>query len=136
MYEEYDKFTSRLRQIYDNDYVVLMATPDNTEEDYIRLEKALDNIKNKCILKPIIKDHEASKINLGLMEDNMAMSVREAIMKPHEMISVNEAKGRICASPTVSCPPAIPIAISGQIIGDKEIDLFNKYGIDMVQVVK
>ena len=57
-------------------------------------------------------------------------------MSAHEIIDIKEAKGRICASPTVSCPPAIPIAISGQIITDKEIDLFQKYNIEKIEVVK
>ena len=114
----------------DDDYIVFMITPDNTYTDFERLEEALgligkldDNLLNDSLA--------TSKKDI-----QMAMTIREAIMSAHEIIDIKEAKGRICASPTVSCPPAIPIAISGQIITDKEIDLFQKYNIEKIEVVK
>lgn len=114
----------------DDDYIVFMITPDNTYTDFERLDEALgligkldDNLLNDSLA--------TSKKDI-----QMAMTIREAIMSAHEIIDIKEAKGRICASPTVSCPPAIPIAISGQIITDKEIDLFQKYNIEKIEVVK
>ena len=32
------------------------------------------------------------------------------------MIPAAEAVGRICAAPAVSCPPAIPIVVSGETV--------------------
>ena len=64
------------------------------------------------------------------------MSIRDALLAPHECIKANRAQGRICAAPTVSCPPAVPIAVSGELIGKAEIELFNYYGIDMIDAVK
>ena len=46
------------------------------------------------------------------------------------------AAGRICAAPTVSCPPAIPIVISGEEITPADVELFRFYGIDRVAVIK
>lgn len=114
----------------DDDYIVFMITPDNTYTDFERLDEALgligkldDNLLNDSLA-------------ISKKDIQMAMTIREAIMSAHEIIDIKEAKGRICASPTVSCPPAIPIAISGQIITDKEIDLFQKYNIEKIEVVK
>ena len=57
-------------------------------------------------------------------------------MSPCEIIPVSAAEGRICASPAVSCPPAVPIVISGEKITAEDIDLFEHYGIKTVSVVK
>jgi arginine/lysine/ornithine decarboxylase len=53
-----------------------------------------------------------------------------------ETIPIDCAMGRISASPTVSCPPAIPIAVSGEEITEEAVNLFKKYGIREVEVVK
>ena len=63
------------------------------------------------------------------------LSIREAIFSCHEEIPVEKALGRICASPAVSCPPAIPIVISGEKIDENAINLFNYYSISNVDVV-
>ena len=64
------------------------------------------------------------------------MSIREAAFSPCEEIPVEEAEGRICASVKVPCPPAIPIAASGEVINRSCIELFKRYDIDKVLVVR
>ena len=109
----------------DSDYTVLMLTPENTESDYDRLMNALSSYtKSKedraaCAVKP----HER------------AVSIRSAILSPSEIIPSRKAEGRICASPTVSCPPAVPIVISGERITAEDIKLFKHYGVEAVSVV-
>ena len=51
-------------------------------------------------------------------------------------IPVENAEGQICASPCVSCPPAIPIAVSGERITREHVTLFKNYGIETLDVVK
>ena len=63
------------------------------------------------------------------------MTIREAVFSPSEMIDVSEALGRVCAAETISCPPAVPIAVSGEVIDRQMIDLFTSYGIEKVCVV-
>ena len=64
------------------------------------------------------------------------MTIREAVLSPCEIIAVERSEGRICASPTVSCPPAVPIVISGERITVEDVRLFIHYGIKTVSVVK
>ena len=45
------------------------------------------------------------------------LTVRQAVFAPQETILAGSALGRVCALPTVSCPPAIPIVVSGEVIG-------------------
>ena len=53
-----------------------------------------------------------------------------------EVVPAETALGRICAMPTVSCPPAIPIVVSGERIGPAALKLFARYGIKNVAVLK
>lgn len=112
----------------DDEYTVLMITPENTDDELSKLESALDEIL------PNIKRSE--KKALPSLRAKRAMSLREAMLSPHERIATADAVGRVLATATVSCPPAIPIAVSGEIITDAHIDLFRRYGIDSVDVVK
>ena len=53
-----------------------------------------------------------------------------------EFVDVSAAEGRICASPAVTCPPAVPPVISGEVITKTAIDCMLHYGIDKIEVVK
>ena len=44
--------------------------------------------------------------------------------------------GRVCGAPTVSCPPAVPIAVSGERIGPEALALFHYYGVKRVDVLQ
>lgn len=108
--------------------LVLMATPENTDGDLKRLAEAFKTLPaiNK-IIPPFTK---------ALHPLKKRMSIREAIMSPHETIPAEKSEGRICASPAVSCPPEIPIAVSGEKIDNDTIELFAAYGIKQIEVVK
>lgn len=111
----------------DCEYLVLMPSPKNTDEDFKILTKAFEEIERKAPITPLALPPAHAK---------QVMTAREAVFSPHETVSVDLAKDRICASPSVSCPPAVPIAVSGEVIGEKEIALFKYYGICEVEVVK
>ena len=64
------------------------------------------------------------------------MSIREAMFSVPECVSVSEAENRICRVPTVSCPPAIPIAVPGELITKELMEIFEYYGVTSVDVVK
>ena len=48
---------------------------------------------------------------------------------------MENALGRVLSNATVSCPPAIPIVISGERISREAIELFGAYGIKTVRVL-
>ena len=109
----------------DPEYLVLMATPSNTPEDFDRVVTALGvNTAPAAVREPL-------PVAIG----EQALSIREALFAPHETIPVSEGLGRICASPTVSCPPAIPIAVSGEVIGQEAMALFEHYGVETLDVI-
>ncbi len=110
----------------DAEYIVLMTTPENTKEDFDRLAHAFGT--NTC-------EYEDRAI-LRSVQCTQKCSVRNAFFAPHEQIPVQEAVGRICGAPTVGCPPAIPIVVSGELIDENDVVLLTHYGIENVEVIK
>lgn len=112
----------------DCDCVVLMCTPQNTDEELARIAAALVSlpIQEKVAKTHTVMAHNAEK----------ALSIRESVLSAHERITARDAVGRICAAPCVSCPPAIPIAVSGERITCEHVALFEAYGIEQIDVVK
>ncbi|MCQ2490909.1 MAG: aminotransferase class V-fold PLP-dependent enzyme [Ruminococcus sp.] len=114
----------------DSGLVVLLMSPMSTVGDYVRLTAALDSALSaagRC---------EPHSDGLVLPLPVRAMSIRDAVLAPSEEIPVSEAEGRICAAVKVPCPPAVPIAASGETISRECIDIFRRYGIDTVNVVR
>ena len=111
----------------DSRFCVLMATPDNTESDFARLSRALAALPPRApITLPTPPTFERGEA---------VLSVREAMLAKAERVSVQDALGRIAATPTVSCPPAVPIVISGERISEASLALLAHYGITEMDVV-
>ena len=114
----------------DYDYTVLMLTPSNTDEDFDRLIKALSSYEF------IKKSHiNSKKGEFSTKYHKSEMSIRSAMLSQSEIVPTEMSVGRICAAPTVSCPPAVPIVISGERISDDDVKLFKHYGIESIMVV-
>lgn len=110
----------------DPESLVLMLTPENNAEDLERLVAVLG--RNTTGTAP----YKA----LPLAKGEQVVSVRNALFAPHEIVPAQQALGRICGAPTVACPPAIPIAVSGEQIGAEALTLFTHYGVTEVDVLK
>ena len=110
----------------DEEHLVLMLTPANHPEELARLEQALG----------FAPAPPKAKSPLPQARGEQAMPVRQALFAPQETVAADQALGRICGAPTVSCPPAVPIAVSGERIGPEALTLFAHYGVEWVDVVK
>ena len=111
----------------DPDFLVLMPAPGMGDNQLARLEQALLSIPQK----PALTQRPPS-----LAEWEQALSVRQAMLSPAEMVPVGESLGRILASPCVGCPPAVPIVICGQRINEAAIAAFRYYGITHIAVTE
>lgn len=111
----------------DGKCVVFMITPQNSRKDFERLKLAFASV-------PLNRTESRFKIKLPTVSER-AMTVREAVFAPCKEVDADEALGKICASPCISCPPAVPIAVSGEIITKEHIELLKHFGIKKVQVV-
>lgn len=109
----------------DNEYLVLMASAETSANELARLKTALG--KNTW--------GKSESRALQPSKAQSAMSIRKALYSSQEVIPIAKAEGRICAAPTVSCPPAIPIVVSGEIVDKSAIKLLRHYGIEKLSVV-
>ena len=106
------------------DYLVIMMPPDT--EALISVISVLVNIDRRV---PITDTPPALK------ELDTAMTPRQALMSKSEPVETEKALGRVLAAPSVSCPPAVPIAVCGEVIDQSAIELFKYYGIDKIRVI-
>lgn len=116
-------------ELCDENYVVLIATPFNTEKDWIRLESAINNIKPKV----------SKKLNILYSEmilPKSVVSLSEAIMSRSTRISIDKCKNRIAADIVCPCPPGVPIVMPGEIIGSIEQKSLIDYGISEIDVIE
>ena len=112
------------------DYIVFMLTPENMDGergDCRRLVEALSKIPPRAPLT-----HALPKIPIC----ERRFTAREAILARSETVPSENAVGRALASPTVACPPAVPVATSGEVLTEEAVSALSYYGIDTVEVVK
>lgn len=112
----------------DFEYTVLLMSPVCTKRNYEILSESLEYA--------VSETPRTGSESLILPRAVKKMSIRDAVFSESENIPVEESAGRICAETNIPCPPAIPIAVSGEIITDEIINIYKRYGILTVNVVK
>ena len=110
----------------DKDTCVMMLTPE-TATGIERLRSVLLSVKK---LDPIRR--VPPKKNVPVKKT----SIREAVLSPTDTLPVSECLGKISGDTAVTCPPAIPITMSGEVIDSATIDLFKYYGIEKCSVLQ
>ena len=110
----------------DLDFLVLMLTPENRAADIERILHAFGTNDAVYVPQPTLPPARGERV----------CSVREALFAPRETVPAARSLGRVCGAPTVGCPPAIPIAVSGEQIGPEALELFRRYGVEQVEVLR
>lgn len=111
----------------DNRFLTLMLSPENSQKDFKKIKKVLLKADKKAPLK--IRDFSPLK-------PQRVMSIRDAVLSESEWVSAENSVGRVCAECTVGCPPAVPIAVSGEVITEQMAAGFAEYKIEKISVVK
>lgn len=128
-----DKLADHLRshkiepEYAERDALVLMVSTENTDVDFERIKTAFKSFSKESVQ---IDDQPQ------ICAPKRAISIREALFAPSERIETKFSAGRICATPSVSCPPAIPPIVSGEIIDEDTVKVLSYYGIDEIDVIK
>ena len=111
----------------DPDYVVFMLAPEIGQDGLDRLEGALTQLPRRTAI-----EEAPPRFHLP----QRAMPIRAAAFAPAEVIPAEESLGRILASPTVGCPPAVPVVACGERIDGAALACFRYYGIENCTVVR
>lgn len=110
----------------DPDYLVLMPSPAMTDEELDRLEKALEALQTG--------NEEPNKLP-EFAPCQQAMSLRQAMLSPAEILPLAQCVGRVLAQPSVGCPPAVPVVICGEMLDERAVKLLRYYGVEECTVV-
>ena len=106
------------------DFTVLMFTPENKGKDI------------KAVAKALTTPPKEKENTLFAPHPERIYSPREALMLTSETVDIEKAEGRILADISVSCPPAVPVLVSGEKVDKKAIEVFKLYGIERINVIK
>jgi arginine/lysine/ornithine decarboxylase len=109
----------------DPDFCVSMLSINKKELN--KLIKALLKIKKQTPIK---------KVPPNLTNTKKVLTPREALFSSFETVKIKNASGRILATPSVACPPAVPIIAVGEEIDESALQAFKYYGIKEVKVIK
>ena len=125
-------FASHLRksgiecEFADNDFVVLMSATDVGADELAHLEMILTSLPQK---EPITVTPPTPE------KAERILRIRYALLSPSETVAVEDSVGRILASPSVSCPPAVPILMCGERIDAAAVRAFRYYGVEKLRAV-
>lgn len=111
----------------DPDYLVLMPTPANTDAELTRL------IEIFALVPRLVAKSEAPP---AFYLPKRAMTPREAIFSQTVTLPSSECIGKTVGAVTIGCPPAVPIAASGEVIDEQILLAFEYYGFKKISVIK
>ncbi|MBO6262800.1 MAG: amino acid decarboxylase [Clostridia bacterium] len=115
-----------IAEFFDFNYLTLMLSPENGSDELARLLSVLLSVQKKA---PNIVGEER------FIKPKRAMSAREAAFYPSVKMRAKDALGKVLATVSVGCPPAVPILVSGEIVDENAIELFKRYGIEYIDVI-
>ncbi len=127
-----DQLAERLAQngiiceFSDPDYTVMMLTPQNGEEALRAVCTVLCALPKRA---PILTAPPCT------VRPQVKMCARKALFSVSETLPAERCVGRILAAPTLSCPPAVPIGVCGEIVDESMLSRAQYYGIEFLQVV-
>ena len=119
----------------DGRYVVLMFAPGNLPRDYARVREAMADAAARPQAGQALPGLPAGIWARLAAEAAPRCTIRQAVFGRQQRVPAGQALGRVCALPTVACPPAVPIAVSGEAIGPAAAELFRYYGVEEAAVL-
>ena len=110
----------------DRDYTVIMLTPDNGDDVIEKIYTVLADIPRKT---------EITECPPRFSKPETVMNVRDALFSKTEKLPAEKCCGRIFAGINAACPPAIPIAVCGEVIDGRMLEMLEYYGETECEVV-
>ncbi len=117
----------KIEHEYISDHYCVLLPSSKNGEHLTRVEKLLTEIS------PIGEKLSFPQI---IPVGTMAMGLREALLSPRQLVTVEEALNQVSAQVVSRCPPGIPIAVYGELIDSTVITNLKTYGVQEIFVVK
>ena len=114
-------------EFYDPDHVVLMLSPENSVGSLRHLEKTLCSLDRRETI---------TELPPCVPHPDIVLKPHQALFSESETLPIGDCLGRISAAAAISCPPAIPLAVCGERIGQHVVDCLRYYGVASCAVIK
>ena len=111
----------------DPDYVCLMLTPQNSDEDIEKIKNAFFKAQKK---------NSINTIPPLMAKPTKRLSPKAALFSLSEKLPLEKCKGRVLSAVTVSCPPAVPVLVSGEEIDESAVEVMRYYGVTELEVLR
>ncbi len=111
----------------DPDVTVFMFGPEDPPQTLSALEAALAEIPRGA---PIPERPPV------LSRPSAAMAFHEALLAPRRRLPAEACVGRVLADVGVSCPPAVPVLMCGEVVDESALRCLSYYGIRSCCVVE
>lgn len=112
----------------DPDFLVLMPSINTPAGDYQKLIDVMTKLRRKM-----------SSLTVNDMlcpKPERFCSIRDAFFADTKTLTIEESIGHICADTAISCPPAVPLLVSGELITQDMLPLLKHYNISHISVIK
>ena len=129
------EFAQKLREFNiepefcDENYVVLIPSICNKEQDWEKLENFIKNIRVK-------KSKKLDIIDNNFEFNNQKMSISDALSHESQEINIKDSIGKIAADIVCPCPPGIPVVMPGEEINTFSQKKLINYGIKKINILK
>lgn len=110
----------------DPDYVCLMLTQCNSDKELSVIEEAFLLVERKCAI-----EEKVPKMKPPLK----FCSPKKAVFAFSKKLPLSECEKKVLSCVNVSCPPAVPVLVSGEIIEKDALKVMQYYGIDFCDVL-
>ena len=115
-------------EMADPDFVTLMLAPAQLDQ-MDRIGRVLPDAAKQWAGQPV-------RIPPGMPPSGeRVMTIREAALAPQETLPLDECIGRVLASDTTGCPPAVPVAVCGERLNRETLGLCAYYGTHSLRTV-
>lgn len=108
-------------------YVVLIATPFNTPEDFLRVKNAVESLP---VGTPLPEEPPLPPL------PPIGATLREAIFAESESVVLENSVGRLAAEAACPCPPGVPVVMPGERITEEVAEFLRGYGFFRIEVLK
>ena len=114
-------------EMEDGGHVVFICTPQDLEENFVRLEGALKELQDGLgCCSPIPAPPLPERV----------LSLREALFAPSVARPLEKCEGEIAAVPIAPYPPGVPVVTPGERIGKKELAYLRQIGYNTKSEVR
>ena len=117
----------------DSQYVVLIPTPFNTEEEWVRLKTAI------CNYRPFCQEANPPAVFSAMPGSRAPEKVllpREALLCKSREVSIEDAVGQVAARSVCPCPPGVAVVVPGERIDVFTAKWLKDCGFERILVIE